>query len=232
MSMSKDSSKKSSTDENTDSVRVDGFPEEDTTSNGTGDNIDQEEVEDIVIEETETVSGFSSSGEKKLREKLKKAVEEKQEYLAGWQRAKADLVNAKKDFAEERKKIVNRAHEDFVLDLLPVFDSFDMAFKNKEAWEAVDPSWRVGVEYIHNQLHTIMNENGVSRIEAEGQKFDPRLHVSVEVKETDDESKDDIIERIVHNGYVKGEKILRPAQVIVYGYGEGRKENGEAQGLN
>ncbi|PIP87009.1 nucleotide exchange factor GrpE [Candidatus Campbellbacteria bacterium CG22_combo_CG10-13_8_21_14_all_36_13] len=178
---------------------------------------EEEKIEDdFVVEPEEEISGFSSPAQKKLREKLKKAVEEKQEYLDGWQRAKADLVNAKREFEDERKKIIGRANEDMIMELLPVFDSFDMAFKNKEVWEAVDANWRTGVEYIHNQLHSIMREYGVSRIEAEGKKFDPRFHISVETKNTEDEAKDDIIERVVHNGYMKGEVVLRPAQVVVF----------------
>lgn len=180
---------------------------------------DRDIQDDITIEPEEESSGLSSlstNPTKRLREKLKKAVEEKQEYLDGWQRAKADLINAKREFEEERKKIIGRAHEDLIMELLPVFDSFDMAFKNKEAWEAVDANWRVGVEYIHNQLHSIMREYGVKTIEAEGQKFDPRFHISVETTATEDRLKDGIIERIVHNGYMKNDIVLRPAQVVVF----------------
>jgi len=190
---------------------------------------DKDIQDDITIEPEEESSGLSSlstNPTKRLREKLQKAVEEKQEYLDGWQRAKADLINAKREFEDDKKKIIGRAHEDLIMELLPVFDSFDMAFKNKEAWEAVDSNWRVGVEYIHNQLHSIMREYGVKTIEAEGQKFDPRFHISVETKETYDALKDDIIERIVHNGYVKGDSVLRPAQVVVYAYSEGGEEKG------
>jgi len=190
---------------------------------------DKDIQDDITIEPGEESSGLSSlstNSTKRLREKLKKATEEKQEYLAGWQRAKADLVNAKRDFEDDKKKIIGRAHEDLIMELLPVFDSFDMAFKNKEAWEAVDSNWRTGVEYIHNQLHSIMRDYGVSRIEAEGKKFDPRLHTPVEVIDTDEEEKDDIIDHIVHNGYMKGDVVLRPAQVAVYVYGESGEEKG------
>jgi len=174
--------------------------------------------EDVVFEEEENASGFSPASTKKLRERLKKAVEEKQEYLDGWQRAKADLVNLRKSFEEERGAIKNRAEANLITELLPVFDSFEMAFKNKDAWEAVDTNWRVGVEYIHQQLHSIMKEYGVSRINTDGQIFDPRFHVSVEMIPTNEKEKDGTIEKTVHYGYMKGEMVLRPAQVVVYDY--------------
>src|SRR3989344_2951801 len=82
---------------------------------------------------------------------------EKQEYLTGWQRAKADLVNARKRDEEERKEFIRFVNGQLIEDLIPVLASFDMATENKEAWEKADKNWRTGVEYIHAQLVKILS---------------------------------------------------------------------------
>src|SRR3989304_9814155 len=103
---------------------------------------------------------------KKLKEKLKTCQKEKQEYLDGWQKERADFQNCKKDEDKRRADYMNYAKERFAFELLPVLDSYDMAFQNKEAWEKVDKNWRMGVEYIHQQLLKILSDYGVTEMEA------------------------------------------------------------------
>jgi molecular chaperone GrpE (heat shock protein) len=63
--------------------------------------------------------------------------------FSGWQRAKADLLNARKRDEEEKKEYIKFANERMIEDLLPVLQSFDMAMGNKEAWEKADKNWRI-----------------------------------------------------------------------------------------
>src|SRR5207244_2477593 len=109
------------------------------------DDVIAENLDDSVVAEENAAEAI-----KKLRERLKKAEAEKQEYLTGWQRAKADLVNARKRDEEDLKEFVRFANERLIEGLIPVLESFDMAMGNKEAWEKADKNWRVGVEYIAN----------------------------------------------------------------------------------
>lgn len=180
-------------------------------------NKNEEVIEDITIEEITpeegASSGFGTPKEKKLRAELKKAISEKQEYLAGWQRAKADLVNAKKEFEEQRKRISSFANESMANEILPVLDSFDMAFSNKEAWEAIDENWRKGVEYIHTQLVGILKDHGVEEIKTDGEKFDPMSHIS---SESIKDGESGIIARTIQKGYKTKDGVIRPARVVVY----------------
>jgi molecular chaperone GrpE len=118
--------------------------------------------DEIVYEEDSnepTQSSFSKNPDSKLekiKKDLKKCQEEKQEYLDGWQRAKADFVNLKKRSDEEKKEFAKYANEQFITELLPALDSFDQAFKNKEAWEKADKNWRTGIEFIHSQLVSVL----------------------------------------------------------------------------
>lgn len=153
---------------------------------------------------------------KKLREKLKKCTEEKQEYLQGWQRAKADLINARKDFEEEKKAIRKFASEGLIVELSSVLQSFDSAFANKEAWEKVDENWRRGVEYIYTQFTSILEGNGLSIEDPLGATFDPEKHESVEVIATDDAKQDGVIAAVIQKGLMLNGKVIKPARVKVF----------------
>ena len=155
---------------------------------------------------------------KKLREELKTLRKEKEEYLTGWQRAKADYVNLQKESDARFARGKETGIEELTDSLLPALDAFDMAMGNKTAWEAVDKNWRQGIEYIHSKFLQSLADNKVTVISSIGAKFDPMLHESIESIPTDDESKDHIIESVIQSGYKIGERILRPARVKIFEY--------------
>ncbi len=157
---------------------------------------------------------------KSLRDKLKKAVAEKQEYLDGWQRMKADFVNARKREEEARKDVVRFANENLILEILPVLDSFTMAFSNKEAWEKVDKNWRVGVEYIYSQLVSTLTQNGFKEFSPLSERFDPNKHIAIELVSVQDKAQDHVVVEVIQKGYILNEKIIRPAKVKIGEYKE------------
>lgn len=188
--------------------------EEDTTAQ----DIHEEPIDDMVFEET-TEDGDTLPTKdvvKKLREELKKAREEKQEYLTGWQRAKADYVNLERSEETKRKELRAHITAGFVEDLLPTLDSFDMAFANKEAWEKVDANWRAGVEYIYQQLVRTVEDYGVKKVGVLGEVFNPTLHEAIEMVPTEEKGQDHTIASVIQYGYIAGERIIRPARVKVF----------------
>lgn len=166
--------------------------------------------EEIVSEEE---TGADSI--KKLREKLALCVKEKQEYLDGWQRDKAEFLNARKHDKEDNERFKKYASENMVGELLPVLESFDMAFSNKEAWEKVPITWRTGVEYIANQLKGVLESNGLKELNPLDQKFDPMLHEAVSFTETSDESKNHKIIGVVQKGYSFYDRVIKAPKVTV-----------------
>ena len=179
----------------------------------------EEAADDVVFESTAEGEGESYSHDKikKLREELKEAKAKEMEYLTAWQRERADFVNYKKDEVTRLARTGEYAKERVVEDLLPVLDSYDLAFSNKEAWEKVEKNWRMGVEYIHQQLLKVLSENNVTPIETKvGNTFDANLHEPIGTEETDEESKDHTISAIIQQGYKLGDKVLRPARVKVF----------------
>jgi len=175
--------------------------------------------DDFVFEESDEEGNVGSPADqvKRLREKLKKAVAEKQEYLDGWQRLRADFLNYKKRTDEALKMAETTGKSAFVEDLLSAVESFDMAMANKEAWEKVEKNWRVGVEYIYQQLTTALESHGLKAlVPAVGDPFDPTIHAAVESVHTDEEAKDHTIAEVVQKGYIFGESVLRHPKVKVY----------------
>ncbi|MBI2610026.1 nucleotide exchange factor GrpE [Candidatus Giovannonibacteria bacterium] len=146
---------------------------------------------------------------KKIRRELELCRKEKEEYLAGWQRAKADFINARKDEEKNRVNLFHYAKEESIKDFLLIADSLELATRSK-------PS--EGMSQIHAQLIEILKRNGVEPIECVGAKFDPEEHEALEKMEVAEELKDEIVLEEFQKGYRLGDKILRPAKVKVGEY--------------
>lgn len=172
--------------------------------------IEKEELDDSVVAEEN-----SSEALKNIKDKLKKALEEKQQYLDGWQKDKADFINARKRDKEERENFLKSANEGLISDLLPVLQSFEMAFSNREVWEKVDKNWRVGVEYIYSQLKSTFENYGLKEINPAGQVFDPRRDEAIEFAKVDDRSLDHKIIKVIQKGYELNGRILVAPKVNV-----------------
>lgn len=178
----------------------------------------QEATDDLEFVETDAMGDELKDKVKlkQFREDLKKAQSEASEHLTALQRSRADYVNLKKENDEIRGTVRQRTTENVIMDFLPVIDSFDMAMANTDAWNAVDANWRVGVEYIYNQFKATLENHNVSAIDAVNVEFDPNLHEPMKTEETDDSEKDHKIAQIIQKGYKMGDKVIRPARVVVY----------------
>ena len=150
-----------------------------------------------------------SKEEKFTPEELEKKLEEceklKNEYLAGWQRARADFLNYKKEEMERVGDILKYANEGLILKILPILDNFDVALKNIPD---------EGFLQIRKQFQNFLKEQGIEEIESLGKKFDPNLHEVVEEVEGTDKEQGIILEEI-QKGYKINDRLLRPAKVKV-----------------
>lgn len=155
---------------------------------------------------------------KKLREEIKSLRKEKEEYLTGWQRAKADYINLQKELDQTKVNVSILTKEKMVEGLLPAFDSFEMAFANKNHWEKLDKEWQNGIKSIHRQFISALSSLGIEEISEINIAFNPSIHESVSIVFTDNEKKDHLVEKILQVGYKIGERIIRPAKVTVYEY--------------
>jgi len=175
-----------------------------------------EEVDDVVFEPEDDGDEEAPLAKiKKLKEELKIVRKERDEYLIGWQRTKADFVNARKEEERSRAEFMRSANKELILDILASVDSFDMAFANKESWEKVDKNWRTGVEYIYSQLLTTLEQNGLKQLNPIGETFDPNIHTSVESISVEKPEDDHKILEVVQKGYTLNGSLIRSPKVKI-----------------
>jgi len=183
------------------------------------------QLDDIEIEtyNDDVLGGVEDSPQdqlKKLKERLKDAIKEKQGYLDSWQRSQADFVNYKKREEEGKAEFMRFSREELITDLLPALESFHMAFANKESWEKVDQSWRVGVEYIHSQLLQALASHGLTEINPLNALFDPKEHTSIGSIPTTDSKLEHYVGEVAQLGYKLNGKLIRSPRVKVYEVGK------------
>lgn len=167
--------------------------------------------------EPEEDTGKVESKIKKVKEQLKKTEQERAEYLAALQRARADYINLERRMAQEKEEWIQFANLDFVLRVLPTLDSFDEALKhikNRDIQETESPEATEsdGIEMIYNQLKSALKDKGLEEITAVGEKFNPEFHEAIEVVEGGDSG---IVVEEVQKGYTLNGKVIRPSKVKI-----------------
>jgi molecular chaperone GrpE len=148
-----------------------------------------------------------------FREELESVKAKEAEYLDGWQRARAELSNARKRFQREQEQAYQNAKADLLVRLLPIVDDFDRAFATLPG-DPPGPTWVAGVELIRHKLRALLEQEGVTPIEAVGQEFDPFLHQAVTHESSTEVEEGHIIDE-VQKGYQVADRVLRPSVVRV-----------------
>jgi molecular chaperone GrpE len=148
-----------------------------------------------------------------LRAKLQSAEQKRDEYLELAQRTRADFENYQKrmqrDLVQERRY----AQAPLASDLLSALDNLERAIAAAEKAGEEGPLVQ-GVSMVHTQLLDILRRHGVTRIEAQGQPFDPNLHQAVMQQPSKDHPPMTVVQ-VLEQGYLIHERVLRPARVIV-----------------
>jgi molecular chaperone GrpE len=190
-------------------------------------NVPKEEAKDS--SDSVKASAFAKTSADKSTDEVKKESRKffkrtpkhenrEEEYLFGWKRCMADFENYKKRQKENQKSIGEYIKEDWALQILPVIDNFRSATEHIPL-EQKEVPWVVGIMYIQKQLEDVLKENGVSEVFVKvGDEFDPNLHEAIadnEVKEGEEKVLKNKIKKVVVRGYKLGEKVIRPARVIV-----------------
>ncbi len=158
---------------------------------------DKKEQEIIAEEDTGSVEGKI----KKLKEKLEHCQKEKQDYLTGWQREKADFINYRRRQEEQMNEWSKMFGEGLVRDILPVLDTL-------EAGSSSNPD----LGKIKEQFLKVLDKHGLSEIKAVGEKFDPQRHEAVEQVEGEEPG---VVVEEIQRGYLLNGKVLRVAKVKV-----------------
>jgi len=168
-------------------------------------------------DQPETESEVPAEQAESSPEDLKSALEESQaqaaEYLDGWQRARAEFANYKKRVERERERIYQDTAGEIVKRYLPVLDDLELALKNRPT-EGEGASWAEGIELIYRKMLSILEAEGITQMQAEGEQFDPNLHEAIVRTKSEQHESDQIIE-VLQPGYLIGDRVLRPARVVI-----------------
>lgn len=146
------------------------------------------------------------------REKIKELEDKCEEYLKGWQRARADYENLRKETDKNIAELRSYIKAEMVLDLLPVYDHYKLALCHIPQ-DQQETDWIQGIAHIHRELTEFLKQQGIEEINTKGQKFDPELHEAV-ATEASTEAEGQIVKEI-KSGFRMNDVVLRPAQVIV-----------------
>lgn len=169
--------------------------------------------DDVILEESNEDGSETNLTQKirQLREKIAVLEQEKGESLIGWQRSKADFVNAQRRFEEEKMQLRSMVAEDIFSELLPVLDSFDQAALSIPA----DSPAHSGFTNIASLLKKIMEHHGLTPIDAVNVPEDPRIHESLQMIPATDALKPHHVAQVLQKGYKLGDRVIRAAKVIV-----------------
>lgn len=164
----------------------------------------QAEVEEVSLPAAELES---------LKQKLNDAEARAAEYLDGWQRTQAEFINFRRRLERDRQAEFLAMKAEIIKKFLPVLDDLERALQHPPQAEDLQ-AWVQGVELILRKMQGILQAEGVERIEAEGQIFDPNLHEAISHEDVDGQESGRVI-AVVQQGYRLGERVIRPALVRV-----------------
>jgi molecular chaperone GrpE len=146
------------------------------------------------------------------QEQVEEAVEEQQpEKDDRLLRLAADFENYKKRAARERDEYVTLANERLLKELLPILDDLERALDAAEEHE--EAQLEEGVRLVHRSLASLLARNGVEEIATDG-KFDPHVHEALLAQPAEDREHGDVLD-VIQKGYKLGDRVVRPARVIV-----------------
>jgi molecular chaperone GrpE len=166
-----------------------------------------------VAEEIEEALASSDEIIEALQSDLAEARSKADEYLDGWQRSRAEFTNYKKRIERDQSQTYQVAAGNVIRRFLSVVDDLERALNNRPK-DGEGAAWAEGIELIYRKLVSILENEGITPIQAEGEMFDPNFHEAIMSDESDSHESGRVIE-VMQQGYMLGDKVLRPAMVRV-----------------
>jgi len=154
-----------------------------------------------------------------LQQELQQEREKAQSFYQSWQRSAADFQNYKRRIEDERSEAARFANAALIINLLPLADDLERALHNVDTHLA-GLTWVDGIRIIHRKFQMLLEMSGVQEIEADARQFDPSQHEAVS-QAPGEEGK---VIAVVQKGYRLGDRVIRPAMVVV---GQGDPAGGE-----
>lgn len=148
-----------------------------------------------------------------LAQELQQSQTQAKDYFEGWQRERADFANYKRRIERDQQMQKQNITIDVIKKYLTVIDDLERALKARPVDEAA-AAWASGIELIVRKLQKLLDSEGIQRIPADTEEFDPSRHEAISYEKSPDHEGGQIIE-VVQQGYTLGDRVVRPAQVRV-----------------
>lgn len=158
-----------------------------------------------------------------LRQELESVKAQANEYLDGWQRARAEMANLRKRVEREQAEFTKLANASLIARILPVLDDFERASQTVPD-NLRELTWVDGIILIWRKLQSILEAEGLQPIQAVGEQFDPLVHEAVVQEETAEHEDGQVISEL-QRGYKLHDRLLRPSLVKVARRVEPQKES-------
>jgi molecular chaperone GrpE len=163
---------------------------------------------------SEETTGPTEAAAEKALEGLEERValleRERDELIDDLKRVAADFDNYRKRALRDQQALIARAHERLVKELLPVVDDLERALVAAEEHE--EAKLEEGVRLVHRELRDALAKEGLVEIETDGE-FDPHVHEALLTQPSDED--EGAILQVIQKGYRLGDRVLRPARVVV-----------------
>jgi molecular chaperone GrpE len=163
--------------------------------------------------ETQQVAVVPIEEYEAMQKSLEEVENRAKEYFDGWQRERADFANYKRRIERDQATLSQNIAAEVIKKYLVVLDDLDRAMKMRPT-EGEAAAWADGIELIYRKLQNILEAEGIKRIPAENEEFDPMRHEAISYEESPDHQSGQII-GVVQEGYTLGDRVLRPARVRV-----------------
>ena len=167
----------------------------------------------ILVDQAQEQELDASDPVVQLVHEYKEAIKARDDWQDKYLRAAADFSNAKRRAELRADNQISSARERVLASILPVLDDLERAFENVPEDEQQSP-WVEGFVLIQRKLIAVLERQGVSVIEAEGQPFDPNRHQAV-IAEAVEGVEPDTVVSVLQKGYMLGDRVLRPSMVKV-----------------
>ena len=177
------------------------------------EKVKESEIEVVATPEQELtpqVSEQVSADIDALKRQLEDAETKLADSVEGWQRSVADFQNYRKRVERDNELMYASMKGDIIKKVLPALDDLERALQNRPAEDA----WANGIELIARKLQNMLDSEGLKRIEAEGTEFNPNFHEAISHEPAENVASGHVI-AVVQNGYMLGERVIRPALVRV-----------------
>ena len=173
-------------------------------------------VDEVVVEEVESVTEALQEVNEitELKAQLEQKDEQIQENIDRLKRLQADFDNFRRRSRQEKEDLSAHVTQNIIKELLPLIDNFERALSADDSQDGT--SLKEGIDMINKQFISILEKNGLEKINCVGEQFDPNFHEAI-MRVEDADKEDGAIAEELQKGYMVQGKVIRPSMVKVVG---------------